>query len=42
MPLLAPLGAATGRAIRAQWHTESKIPHIPRLRFWKMVLWPWQ
>jgi len=31
----------TWRAIPAQWHTESKILRIPRLRFWSMILWPW-
>jgi thiamine transport system permease protein len=31
----------TWRAIPAQWHTESKILCIPRLRFWRIVLWPW-
>ncbi len=40
MPLPAPLGAAALHAIPAQWHTESKILRIPRLRFWRMVLWP--
>ena len=29
------------RAIPSQWHIESKILCIPRLRFWTMVLWPW-
>jgi len=31
----------TWRAVPTQWHIESKILRIPRLRFWRMVLWPW-